>query len=173
MNTKGWIHLHRSIYQSHNWNISHECNTFIIYLMCRANYKDGIWINPCTRMPEKILRGSFVTSMASMAKESKLTPRQIRTCLKKLRATQFVTQEATRLFTKITVVKYNFWQGREEKATQKATQKATTIQEEKKSRKELKIFFSQKRKERESKPRLTGGGLMVLRDLMKQIVDKK
>jgi len=108
-----------------------------------------------------------------MAKESKLTPRQIRTCLKKLRATQFVTQEATRLFTKITVVKYNFWQGREEKATQKATQKATTIQEEKKLRKELKIFFSQKRKGGERKTRLTGGGLMVLRDLMKQIVDKK
>jgi len=76
------------------------CHLFI-YCLLRANHKDTKWRGI------SIARGSFITSLDTISKETGLTVRQVRTSLNKLIMTGEVTNKSTNKNRLITITNYN------------------------------------------------------------------
>jgi hypothetical protein len=81
--------------------------------MIRANYKDRKIIFNSKEM--EIKRGSFITSLAGIKKDTHLSIQKIRTSLAVLTNVGFLTHESTNQFTKINVLNYDEYQSNEEK----------------------------------------------------------
>ena len=99
----GFIKLHRKI---KNWDWIDEPNTFclFIHLLLNANFEDKKWrgIN--------IKRGEFLTSLSKLSKITGLSMQQVRTALNKLKSTQEITIQSTKLNTFIKLTNYNLYQ---------------------------------------------------------------
>ena len=102
------------------------------YVRLRANRKDGEWHD----IP--VARGSFISSVSHMSVESGLSQKQIRLAIKKLEKTGEILVEGTNKYTRITIVKYDDYQGSyvnmgEQRDTQtdkqRVKQRATIIEE--------------------------------------------
>ena len=78
---------------------------FFLYLLLRANHKDGNWqgIN--------IKRGQVVIGRTKSSKHTALSENEIRTCIKKLKITKEITTKSTNKYTLVTICKYDFYQG--------------------------------------------------------------
>ena len=89
------------------WEWYTDVNTFKLFLHCliKANWRDGSWRGI------KYKRGQFITSFPSLAKETGLTIREIRTALAHLKATGEVTDKKIHKGRIITVVNYDEYQG--------------------------------------------------------------
>lgn len=100
---KGWIKLHRALLE---WEWYDDNNTFRLFIHCllRANHADKEWRG------KHIKRGSFFTSLDSLASETGLTVRQIRTSLDKLESTGELTSSGQARGRMITVSKYDSYQ---------------------------------------------------------------
>ncbi len=135
----GYIKLHRKMLQ---WEWYNDITTFRVFMHCllMANWKDGRF------MGYDIPRGSFATSYSSLAKQTSLTVKQIRTSLEHLKRTQEVAVKRTPKFSIITVINYCQYQ---DEGTVEGTQRAgkghregtgrATIEEYKESKKERNI----------------------------------
>lgn len=101
--TIGFIKLHRQFLK---WEWYDDINVKVLFLHClfRANWEDQKWHG------ELIPRGSFVTSLQNLAKETHLSIQQTRTALKKLSATNEITHEQHGSNSMITVNNYNRFQ---------------------------------------------------------------
>jgi len=99
----GWIKLHRDLI---NWEWYTDHNTCRLFIHCilRANFEDKVWRG----IPIK--RGSFYTSLDTLASETGLTNRQIRTALDKLSMTGEVTSSGMARGRMITVANYSDYQ---------------------------------------------------------------
>lgn len=99
----GWIKLHRDLI---NWEWYTDHNTCRLFIHCilRANFEHKVWRG----IP--IYRGSFYTSLDTLASETGLTNRQIRTALDKLIMTGEVTSSAMARGRMITVCNYSDYQ---------------------------------------------------------------
>ena len=77
--------------------------TMHLYRHCRlrANYADAKW------QGIEIKRGQFITSLATLSKETGLTVSQVKTALKKLKRTGYVTSKSTNKYRIITVLSYD------------------------------------------------------------------
>lgn len=126
-----------------NWEWFTDVNTchFFVYCLLRANYDSQRF------MGVEIPRGSFVSSIDSMAMETGLTPRQIRTSIEKLIKTNEITKKATNKFTIINVVNYEVYQDEKIKVDKRMTnerqtddKRMTTIKEDKKIRNKEYIY---------------------------------
>ena len=99
----GYIKLHRDIM---NWEWYKDINVKVLFfhILLKANHKiqkwQGITIN----------KGSFVTSLDTLAFETGLTKMQIRTALKKLILTHEITHETTRQYSIISITNWNKYQ---------------------------------------------------------------
>lgn len=100
----GWVKLHRQLLQ---WEWYDDVNTSRLFIHCllRANHSDNNWRG------NNIKRGSFITSLESLSKETKLTVSQIRTSLSKLISTGELASKSQARNRVITVLEYNTWQG--------------------------------------------------------------
>lgn len=104
-----------------DWEWWGDINTFRLFMtiLLLANWEDTEWRG------KTIKRGSFWTSIQSLAKSSQQTIQQTKTALNKLIATNEITSEATSQGRLITVVNYEFYQDGVEKATNELTNKLT------------------------------------------------
>ncbi len=99
----GYIGLWRSLL---SWEWFQEPNTLSVFIYCllRACPKEDKWKG------NTIKRGSFITSLAKISKDTGLTMRQTRTALEHLETTGEVTKCSTSKFTVISVKNYDFYQ---------------------------------------------------------------
>ena len=99
----GYIRLDRKILE---WEWYSDINTKTIFIHCllKANWKDAKF---CGRVIE---RGSFVTSLPTLAHESGLSVRSVRTALEHLKSTGEVTVKSTNKYSVVTVVNYDYYQ---------------------------------------------------------------
>lgn len=92
----GFIKLKRNFLE---WEWYQDSNTsrVMIHLLLKSNYITKQWqgntINP----------GELITSINNLSKELKLTENVIRTCLKKLKKTNYIITQSTNKFTKIKI----------------------------------------------------------------------
>lgn len=112
-----------------------------IAILLNANHKDVEWHG------EIIEKGSFVTSQERLRKQTGLTPRQIRTCLERLKKTREIDIKTTNKKTLITVIKWGDYQCQEVESDTKTTIKrqtndkqTTTNKNNKKEKKESKYI---------------------------------
>lgn len=113
---EGWIKLHRKMI---NWEWYNDINVKVVFLhlLLTANHEDKKW------QGIEIKRGQKITSLSHLAEETKLSVKQIRNVLNKLKSTGEITIKGTNKYTIITIVKYNDYQLKEEKEDkQKDTQ---------------------------------------------------
>lgn len=89
------------------WEWYTDVNTKVLFLHCliKANWKAGSWHG------YKYERGQFITSIPTLAHETGLTERQVRTALKHLKATGEVTDWHDNKIRMISVVSYDRYQG--------------------------------------------------------------
>jgi len=111
--SEGFIKLYRQLL---DWEWYTDINTKILFIHCllKANYK--------TKKYQKntVKKGSFVTSLESLSKETGLTVQQIRTALNHLISTGELTSESSNKNRIITVVNYEKFQN-DNKQTNKQT----------------------------------------------------
>lgn len=115
----GFIQLHRKI---STWGWYTDANTFrlFIHLLLNANHNHNRW------QGIDIQRGQLVTGRKQLATELDLSEQQIRTSLAKLIKTSEITSKATNKFSLVTIVNYDSYQSKPEKATNKHTSKQPT-----------------------------------------------
>lgn len=122
-----------------NWEWYKNNNTKILFLHCllKANWKDGKFEG------KEIKRGELVTSLPTLAFETGLTVRQIRTALNHLKMTGELTVKTTSKYSVITVNNYNIYQSNDRQNDSQVTVKrqsedsqVTTIEECKNLRRE-------------------------------------
>lgn len=129
----GFVKIYRSIIK---WDWYDDANTFRLFFHCilKANYEDREWHGLT------IKRGSFVTSYGKLAKELKLSIKQIRTALNRLKRAQDVAQKSTSRYSIITVTNYEKYQHRGTDLAHRwhseGTQRATTKERKKERNKE-------------------------------------
>jgi hypothetical protein len=99
----GWIKLHRELIDW-EWYTDHNTCRLFIHCILRANFEDKVWRG----IPIK--RGSFYTSLDTLASETGLSNRQIRTALDKLSMTGEVTSSGMARGRMITVANYSDYQ---------------------------------------------------------------
>lgn len=104
---EGWIKLHRKMI---NWEWYNDINVKVVFLhlLLTANHEDKKW------QGIEIKRGQKITSLSHLAEETKLSVKQIRNVLNKLKSTGEITSKGTNKYTIITIVKYNDYQIKEE-----------------------------------------------------------
>lgn len=100
---KGFIQIHRKLLKWEWWD-DHNVTRLFIYCLLKANWKDVNWRG------HDIKRGSFIASYGSLAKETGLTTKQVRSALNKLKKTNEVAHETNRHFSIISIVKYDLYQ---------------------------------------------------------------
>lgn len=140
----GWLKL---FYRFKEWEWYDDTNMvrLFIHLLLSANYKPLNWRG------KTIPRGSLITSRAKLSEETTLSPREVRTCLTRLKTTNEIVIETTNNFSIITITNYERYQDNsnatdqrndlpcDQRATNERPtndQRATTSKEYKKERKE-------------------------------------
>lgn len=100
---QGYIKMFRKIL-SWEWYTDQNTKDLFIHLLLTVNIRDDRW------MGIEIPRGARVASVATLAKELKLTTRQIRTALEHLISSNEVTKSKHSKYSVITVVRWNDYQ---------------------------------------------------------------
>ncbi|WP_321378452.1 hypothetical protein [Trichococcus shcherbakoviae] len=130
---QGFIALYRSIETSPTFKALDVIQQSIaIRLLLHANYKDNEWFDNGQQKMIVIKRGQLITSRASIKKwfnnDPLVTEQRIRTALTKLEKLDFLTKEATKYYTLITICHYNDYQPSKEQTNQPSNQVATRHQ---------------------------------------------
>lgn len=99
----GWIKIHRKITEW-EWFSEPATRDVFIYLLLKANHKDGRWKGV------EVKRGERVTGRKELAKILGFTEQQIRTAITKLKSTNEITIKTTNRFSIVKVNKYEEYQ---------------------------------------------------------------
>lgn len=99
----GYIKLFRKL-REWEWYGEPSMLTIWVHLLLSANWDDTEWRGAV------IPRGTFVTSLSSLATETGLSVSQIRLCLKRLKASGQIAIQASNKYTLITICKYEEYQ---------------------------------------------------------------
>ena len=122
--TKGWIALHRKIYNSKDFNNQLEVAVFL-YLVSMASHKP---VNVIYRKKKLSLkRGEVSIAYKDLAKKFDISERKVRTIIKNLVHTKNLNQTLTRNLSIYTIVKYSKYQDVPVKTDQTLTDRTTTI----------------------------------------------
>lgn len=99
----GWIALHKKIL---GWEWYDDANTMRLFMHCllKANFKDTSWRG------NAIKRGEFISSIDTLSRELKLSVKQIRTAINKLKKTSELASKSTSQHTVFKVINYNEYQ---------------------------------------------------------------
>lgn len=108
-----------------SWEWYGDTNTFRVFMhiLLRANYE------PSRYRGVEIPAGACVFGYNAWAKQLGLSVQQVRTAIDHLKATNEITMQSTNRFSVVTLVKWEFWQIEEGRATSKTTHKATSDQQ--------------------------------------------
>lgn len=116
MSRPGWIKIYRKI-TDWDWWDDHNTTRLFIYLLCTANHEEKDW-----KGKVNVEKGQLVTSIDGLAKETGLSPQQIRRSLGKLTTTGEITKKSTNHFSIITICKYKDYQQKEDDQQQASEQ---------------------------------------------------
>ena len=116
MADNGFIKLYKKMLK---WEWYDDINTKVLFFHCllRANWCPTRWHGV------ELQAGQFVTSLASLAKETKLTVRQVRVALDHLIMTGEVTSKCQSKYRIITVNSWNEYQGNDKQVDKQMTNK--------------------------------------------------
>lgn len=130
----GWIKIHRKI-AKWEWYKDSTIVHLFFHLLLHANYEKGRW------QGIDIVPGQIVTGRHSLALQTGISERSIRTSLNKLKATNEVTIKTSNKYSIITIVNWADYQDSDQHLGQQTTsnrpasdQQVTTIEEGKKER---------------------------------------
>lgn len=133
-----WIKIHEGLL-NWEWFSTDYMAKLWLYMLFRANWDDQSWRG------EVIPRGSFVTTLANLASETKLSIQQVRTGLKRLSLTREITLKVTNKYTIVTICKYNIYQLRETDLQQTTNtennKQSTRIEEDNKEKDKIINYF--------------------------------
>lgn len=115
----GWIKIHRK-FLDWQWFDKPEAVKLFVYLLLRANHKDGYW------QGHEIKKGQFITSAQTISKDTKLSLQTIRTLLKKFEFTNEIVVKSTNKFTMLTICKYECYQDENDTTNKQLTNKQQT-----------------------------------------------
>lgn len=101
---EGWISLYRK-FLDWEWYEDNNAKSLFIHCLLKANNKQKEWRGIV------IKRGQFFTSIKSLSDELKLSDKQIRIALSKLKKTQEIQTVGASNGTMITICKYDSYQG--------------------------------------------------------------
>lgn len=120
MCSSGFILLYRQITE---WEWYQNPNTFrvFLHLLLKANFTDGSFEG------RVIKRGQMITSLPQLSQQTKLSIQNVRTALSHLKSTGEITDEATRQYRLITIVKYNDYQKDNRRDNSQSTDDQQTI----------------------------------------------
>ncbi len=115
----GWIKIHRK-FLDWQWFDKPEAVKLFVYLLLRANHKDGYW------QGHEIKKGQFITSAQTISNDTKLSLQTIRTLLKKFELTNEIVVKSTNKFTMLTICKYECYQDENDTTNKQLTNKQQT-----------------------------------------------
>jgi len=122
---EGWIKLHRKLL---DWEWYSDINVMrlFVHLTLKANHKDKNWRG------KNIKKGSFITSLEHLSKETGLSVQNIRTSINKLKSTNEITIKSTSKNTCISLTNWDLYQEKENtnKQTNKQTNKPLTSEQQ-------------------------------------------
>lgn len=125
------------------WYTDVNTKTLFIHCLLKANWKDGSWHG------YQYKRGQFITSIASLARETGLTVKEVRTALKHLERTGEVASWHDNKIRIITVLSYDSFQGM---GKQQGNQRAIKGQAEgKQGATDIRIYKNNKEDKEEKK----------------------
>lgn len=125
------------------WYTDVNTKTLFIHCLLKANWKDGSWHG------YQYKRGQFITSIASLARETGLTVKEVRTALKHLERTGEVASWHDNKIRIITVLSYDSFQGM---GKQQGNQRASKGQAEgKQGATDIRIYKNNKEDKEEKK----------------------
>lgn len=101
---EGWIKIHRKLLEWEWYDDTNVVRVFL-HLLLMANYESKNWHGIA------IERGQIITSVNSLASETHLSIKQIRLALEKLKNTNEIGIETANKYSKITISKYDTYQG--------------------------------------------------------------
>lgn len=125
----GFVKISRGILDW-EWYSDPCTRSLFIHCILKANWKDGSW------QGQSYKRGQFITSLASLSRETGYSVQNVKTALKHLISTGELTSKATNKYRIITVCNYDKYQvtnKRDNKAltnSQQTTNKQLTTDEE-------------------------------------------
>jgi DNA-binding transcriptional MerR regulator len=137
----GWIKLHRQFLNWEWFNKSEAVHLFM-YLLLKANHKDGTW------QGIDINKGQFITSYGKISSDTGISLQTVRTLLKKFENTNEINTQTTNKYTVVTVCKYADYQSEETETNtqltnkQQSTNKQLTTNKNDKNNKEENIYRS-------------------------------
>lgn len=99
----GHIKIHRSI-EDWEWADDSTMFYFWVRILIKANWEDKIWHGTMVR------RGTLVTTLSSLANELKLSVKQVRTCIERLKKGKEITVDTANNRHTITICKYDDYQ---------------------------------------------------------------
>jgi len=106
MTQHGFILIHRKMLEW-EWFSDAKMVQVALYCLLRANHKD-------TKYKGVILkRGEFMTSLPTMESELNMTTQTLRTCLSKLKKSNFLTDKLTNKYRVVSVCNYSEYQDNE------------------------------------------------------------
>jgi DNA-binding transcriptional MerR regulator len=132
----GWIKIHRKFLDWEWFNKSEAVHLFI-YLVLKANHKDGQW------QGIDIKKGQFITSFGKISTDTGISLQTIRTLLKKFEKTNEINIQTTNKFSVVTICKYECYQQENEPTNtlltneQQTTNKQLTTNKNDKNEKEV------------------------------------
>lgn len=105
----GWLKL---FYRFKEWEWYADTNMvrLFIHLLLSASFQPQKWRG------KDIPRGSLVTSRSKLVAETNLSPREIRTCIERLKTTNEITVDATNQYTIITICNFDHYQGKRDES---------------------------------------------------------
>ena len=117
MNDNGFLRLYRRLLDW-EWFDNSQMVHLWIYFLLKANYQDGKWHGI------EVPRGSFLTSLDNICKDTGLTVQNVRTCINKLKSTSEITIKVTNKYSIITVCKYDLYNVQELEANKQDNKQA-------------------------------------------------
>lgn len=107
LNNNGYIKAFRKLTE---WEWYNDANTFRVFmhLLLTANYEESKW-QGITIKP-----GQLITGRKKLAKDLKLSERQIRTSISRLKSTSEIAIKSTNKFSIVTICKWSDYQGEKE-----------------------------------------------------------
>ena len=116
---EGWIKIHRK-FLDWQWFKKPEAVQLFIYMLLKANHKDGNW------QGHEIKKGQFITSAQTISNDTKLSLQVVRTLLKKFELTNEIIVKSTNKFTMLTICKYECYQDENNTTNKQLTNKQQT-----------------------------------------------
>jgi len=128
----GWIKLHRNLLE---WEWYDDINTsrVFIHLLLTANHKDNNWRGI------EIKRGSRLTSLDKLAKETGLTVSKIRTSIKKLISTQEIASKSHSQHTVFIMKNYDTYQSDDKQIANESQTDSKRLATNKKDKKDKNV----------------------------------